>query len=193
MAGGVYAIEQIDTGCRYIGSTKGFAKRWGFHRWMLRAGRHHSPRLQNAWSKHGEAAFRFCPLLRCADKDLLFYEQRCLDGFNTYRAGFNARPDVSTGRGLPLSDETKKKIGAANKGRERSPETRALISAARRGKPLSAAARGAHATKLDATEARALRWAAKTRGYSGRMLGMLYDLSPAMVSMILSNQRWAVS
>lgn len=77
--GGVYEISNLVNGKRYIGSAVSFKKRWGVHRSYLRKGTHHSKKLQSAWAKYGETAFRFNPLLVCGKSDLVFFEQRCLD------------------------------------------------------------------------------------------------------------------
>jgi|GEM_PF-2787589 len=54
---GIYAITNIQTGDRYIGSSVNVPKRLSQHISMLRIGKHHSSVLQAAWDEHGEDAF----------------------------------------------------------------------------------------------------------------------------------------
>lgn len=76
---GVYEIVNTVNGKRYIGSAVSFKKRWGVHRHALRHSAHHSSKLQRAWNKYGEDAFKFLPILTCQPSMLLFYEQQLLD------------------------------------------------------------------------------------------------------------------
>src|SRR5208337_5409024 len=54
---GVYSITNVVTGKRYIGSACNFRSRWKDHRTLLLQEKHHSPKLQNSWRKHGPGAF----------------------------------------------------------------------------------------------------------------------------------------
>ena len=56
---GVYAIRNTQNGRLYIGAAGNLSKRWGEHRWNLRNGRHHNPRLQQDWVEYGCDAFVF--------------------------------------------------------------------------------------------------------------------------------------
>lgn len=57
--GYVYTITNLVTGKVYVGSSVEPNRRFNLHRMDLVSGRHHSPKLQNSWNKHGEAAFLF--------------------------------------------------------------------------------------------------------------------------------------
>lgn len=108
---GVYEIAHLATGRRYIGSAKNFKKRWADHRKQLRRGVHHSRYLQHAWSKYGEEAFVFRPMLICSEVQRLEYEQRLLDGMKPeFNASTFAMPGAS------LSEETKQVMSAAQRG-----------------------------------------------------------------------------
>ena len=48
---GVYKIENINNGKKYIGSSKDIEKRFYQHRRNLENKTHHSIKLQHAWSK----------------------------------------------------------------------------------------------------------------------------------------------
>jgi group I intron endonuclease len=49
---GIYSICSPN-GSTYVGSSHNIKLRWSEHRSRLRHSKHHSERLQNAWSKHG--------------------------------------------------------------------------------------------------------------------------------------------
>jgi len=84
---GIYVIEQTGTGHFYIGSSADIERRWYMHRKALNIGKHHAPRLQRAWTKHGADAFTFSVLEECAKADLLIQEQAYLD---TFKPAFNS-------------------------------------------------------------------------------------------------------
>lgn len=48
---GIYEIVNTINGKRYVGSAVSLKRRWVDHRRDLRAGKHHSRHLQNAWAK----------------------------------------------------------------------------------------------------------------------------------------------
>jgi len=55
----IYKIINLIDGKFYVGSTTNKPERFRTHRSMLRGNRHHSPKLQAAWNKHGENNFVF--------------------------------------------------------------------------------------------------------------------------------------
>lgn len=130
----IYSLTNKINGKRYIGSTKDWKKRQLGHLSLLRRGMHHSPPLQNAWNKYGEVSFEFVMLLICKPDDLLFYEQRAIDGYGSAVNGYNiaetaGRPTL----GKPRSEETKAKLRAAFKGKPQPDWLRAKWSAMRKG------------------------------------------------------------
>lgn len=133
----VYAITNTVNGKRYIGSARHFVTRVAIHRRELRAGEHHSVKLQYAWNKYGEQAFRFDVLLICSPDDRLFYEQRLLDGFGCVKNGYNVLPTAGSNAGFRHTEETKARIGAANKGRKYGPEVREQMRQRQLGKARS--------------------------------------------------------
>ena len=130
---GIYKIEHIQSGKPYIGSALDMKKRWANHRSLLDHGKHHCQHLQRAWQKYGASAFTFSALLVCKPDDLVFYEQRAIDAFNSYRAGYNASPTAGNIRGYKHTPETSAKMSAAqrgnkkNLGRRHAPETLAKM------------------------------------------------------------------
>ena len=133
---GIYAIVCKSTTKGYIGSACNMSKRWAAHRQSLKNGKHHSPYLQNAWNKYGSTDFIF-GILECVKiENLIDREQFWMNTFQSYipEYGFNmaktAGPQSFLGK--KHSTETKKRIGAGNKGKFVSEETRKKIGEASR-------------------------------------------------------------
>jgi group I intron endonuclease len=55
----IYRIRNVVNQKFYVGSTINMKERTRTHRNKLRAGKHHTPHLQAAWSKYGEECFTF--------------------------------------------------------------------------------------------------------------------------------------
>lgn len=145
-AAGIYLIENTVNAKFYIGSSVDMAPRWNQHRSALERGCHKNPRLQNAWNKYGSAAFVMKPLMVCDQKDILFYEQRCIDSFDAVNSGYNLSPIAGNTLGRKLSAEACANISASKRGIKKtlkarlahsaamaSPEVRARISAGTKG------------------------------------------------------------
>lgn len=147
--GTVYGIHHIASNRIYVGITiQRTSKRWAYHRWLLRNGRHYNPYLQNAWSKHGEQAFEFIVLETCASmEDLNSAECRHIEALGglAYNlksgGGFGGTPSQETrarmsvaSKGKPKSAETRKRMSEGSKGvkRQQTPEGQARALEARR-------------------------------------------------------------
>lgn len=65
----IYAITNLVTGRRYVGSTLNPTTRWGEHRSALKHKRHHCQYLQNSWNKHGAISFSFAILKELLSND----------------------------------------------------------------------------------------------------------------------------
>lgn len=131
---GIYEIVNTVNGKRYIGSAKNFTQRFHTHRSDLRRGRHANAKLANAWNKYGETAFEFRPLFTCAVADLIFYEQRAIEGLSPE---YNICMTAGSSLGRRRSPETAQKMRFVNTGRKHPPEFGEAIAARKRGKPLS--------------------------------------------------------
>jgi hypothetical protein len=103
---GVYQIKNTVNGKRYIGSTKSFSARFQQHRYALERNTHHSKKLQNAWNKYGSCAFVFEKVLVCSAENLLDYEQRLLDGYESAsQKGYNQLCTAGSRQGTPHDEE----------------------------------------------------------------------------------------
>lgn len=143
---GVYLILNTVTGDGYIGSTgDSFASRWASHKRDLRARRHHSKYLENAWWKYGEEVFRFVVLYRSPPEDCRDAEQWYLDDYwETKWCTYNiVKEATGWSVGVKRSDEIEAKRSAAIKAAWANPEIRAKMCASMKGsqKPIDAEAR----------------------------------------------------
>lgn len=91
---GIYAITNVLTRERYIGSSNNISARFNQHKALLRQGKHHAKYLQEAWVSFGEDAFCFEILEELSDTQLLeVIEQRYLDDerpiYNNARTAHN--------------------------------------------------------------------------------------------------------
>ena len=134
---GIYAIENLLTGSIYIGSAVNLYNRLRNHRNRLIANNHKNIYIQRAWNKYGIDAFLFHVLLYCDEVNVILFEQRAIDTFAHIRgrdALYNLCLIAGSHLGLKHREETKAKIGAANRGnkgalgRKHTDESRAAIS-----------------------------------------------------------------
>lgn len=115
---GIYRITNLLDGKNYIGSAVNIDRRWKDHRNSLNSGKHHSPKLQRAWTKHGANNFGFLIVELIAEKcDLLAREQFWMNSFKVIGPlGYNVQPTAGSWFGLKHSAETKAKLSDARKG-----------------------------------------------------------------------------
>lgn len=133
-APGCYAIENVQNGHRYVGSSSNLLYRREGHFGNLRKDCHCNRHLQGAWNKYGEYSFIFHPVLFCEAFELLRYEQFLID---KWHPEYNTRLVASSNLGMkfgPHSEGTRRKISEAHKGKEPTEETRRKMSETRRGK-----------------------------------------------------------
>jgi group I intron endonuclease len=116
---GIYCIEHIATGKKYVGSAENLHKRFKTHLSKLRGGRHHSHKLQAAWDEHGEGAFKIVIMKRCSKNELLKLEQEMIDSLDTVKSGYNvAMFSEAPMAGRAHSEETRAKMRASHKARK---------------------------------------------------------------------------
>jgi group I intron endonuclease len=132
---GVYAIQNLESGRMYVGSSNNIRRRWNEHRSMLDRSDHICHELQADWSTYGAGAFAFVILALSEDVAArIVLEQFYIDGsavpYNTNkRAGSGPRP------GYRHTSESKLKMRQARLGKTHTPEAKAKLSAYRTGRP----------------------------------------------------------
>lgn len=127
---GIYVIENIINGHKYIGSAINIKERWNEHIKQLKKNTHHSQHLQNAWNLYGEQAFNFLVLETCFFLNLIEKEQQYLD---LYKPEYNICKYAGSTLGHKHSEETKAKIGKASVGRTHTEATKKKIAKANKG------------------------------------------------------------
>lgn len=137
---GIYKITNIINNKSYVGSSINIYRRWNQHRKLLICNKHYNKRLQNSVNKHGIKNFIFSIIEECEPIDLISKEQYHIDELNSYTCGYNGRPIASSPLGTKLSEERKKVISVFHKNRKRGPcseETKKKLSDANKGKTSS--------------------------------------------------------
>lgn len=145
MTCGVYLIRNVWNGRGYVGSSVNIEDRWKTHICRLNNAKHPAGKLVNAWRKYGPSAFEFRILEVTSKAALLEREQYWIDTTSAHVLGYNTRPDARSckgyKRGVPSAEHKKKNAEAhtgaknPNFGKPRSEETRRKISEAQKGKP----------------------------------------------------------
>ena len=157
-------IYRIDIGKHsYFGSATNLSQRKSRHIRDLRSGKHHSPYIQNVFNKYGEEEFRFNIVLICEKSDLLFYEQAFIDKHYSNEFNMNHCRIANSQLGLKRSEETKRRMSEAARGRKnptlarmnKDPEHRAKISAGKKGRKFT------EAHKKALSDAQRKRWLLK--------------------------------
>lgn len=141
---GIYKITNLFDKKSYVGSSNNIERRFVEHTNRLRAGKHHSPYLQNAWNKRGENVFEFSIIEVISSATLrIEREQFWIDTLRVAdkRFGYNVCRAAGTVEGIKRSPETIEKMSAAavrrhqiygspTLGRKHSESTKAKIGAA---------------------------------------------------------------
>lgn len=131
---GIYRIRNKKNGKCYVGSAVSFKTRWKRHRSELRAGTHHSEKLQRSWDKHGEEMFSFEVLEYVKDvSTLIDREQFWIDSLNAHKGGYNTCPNAGSVLGVKHSESMREKMREIRKNNPITPEHQEKMAEARRG------------------------------------------------------------
>ena len=130
---GIYQITNIVNGHRYIGSAVDLHQRWQAHQSRLRRHCHVNKHLQGAWDQYGRDAFEWSILCLCDRENLYLFEQWFLDLLQP-EYNISPRADHPIGMGHPHTDESRRKLSAAHKGKVLSEEHKQKLSEAHKGK-----------------------------------------------------------
>lgn len=142
---GVYKIENELNGKVYVGQAANLNKRRLAHFHHLRRGTHHCVPLQRSFDKYGEDAFKFSVLeVLPPNKDqLTLREQHYMNLLKSHidAGGYNIAPAANSSIGVKYTEESRKKMSLAQKGRIVSDEARAKISSSLTGRGVSSETR----------------------------------------------------
>lgn len=127
---GIYGIFSLD-GKVLVGSTSRMVRRWIEHKTTARNGTHGNPYFQRSWNKYGEASFEFRILEECPSDMLIVRENSWMAYYKSTDPlyGYNLQNASRTF----VSEEIRRKISEANKGRVHSEETKHKMSLAAMG------------------------------------------------------------
>src|SRR3972149_6083029 len=142
MQSGIYKISNTINEKIYIGSAVNFNNRWRIHKYHLLKGTHHNPPLQNFVNKYGFYKLIFSIVELCKKENLVEREQFYLD---IILPEFNIHKQAQSPKGLKRTQEQIQNIinGKKTRGTWRkkgyipSQETRKKIGDAHRGKKIS--------------------------------------------------------
>ncbi len=123
---GIYCIENIINGMRYIGKTVDLINRFCGHRSELNKNKHPNSYLQNAWNKYGEENFRFYVLEYAEREKLADLEKLYISLYktNNRKYGYNLTDGGEGTLGLIFTEEHRRKLSEKRKGRKASEETK---------------------------------------------------------------------
>lgn len=115
---GIYCIENLISGKKYIGSSINCERRFRSHKSALRRNVHRNPHLQLAWNKYEEENFSFKIILICEVKELDRYEIDLIKTYKTFDRdyGYNLDAGGTYGNRL-ISKETRNKLSLIKKNR----------------------------------------------------------------------------
>jgi group I intron endonuclease len=128
---GVYKITNLINNKVYIGQSINIESRWNDHINALNRGDSSCTLLQRAWNKYKQEYFSFEILELCSEDDLDDVEIKYINFYDSVNNGYNIEPGGNKNK--HLSEETKQKIGNANRGRIISDERRLKMSESRTG------------------------------------------------------------
>lgn len=134
---GIYGLQnKLKPEKWYIGCSIDVEKRWHKGYYLMQCKK--QKKIYNALLKYGYDGFEKVILEECSREFFEKKETYWVAKYDSVKTGYNLAPGGEGGFrpiGIPCSEETKKKIGNANRGRKHTDEAKLLMSIAGKGKP----------------------------------------------------------
>jgi group I intron endonuclease len=111
-------------------------RRWNVHKNIYKQEKHQE-HLYRAMRKYGFENFEFSIICICKIEELSVLECKYIKEYNTFGSGYNMTSGGEGRRNYKLSEETKRKISLAGKGRITSEDTRKKLAIASTGRVIT--------------------------------------------------------
>ena len=209
---GIYQIENLANGKKYIGSSANTKRRLQAHKSQLISDCHDNKHLQRAWNKYGGDNFEFSVIILCGKPYLIKNEQWILDNWRPeYNMALIAKSPM---KGRKHSEATKQKMSISQKGKrlgmKHSLESRMKISIAQKGRTSNrkgvklseetkrkiseSQKRRMHNTnigkKLNSCEVLEIRRLHNTGKVTQAFLSKMFDVDQTSISQIVLRKTW---
>lgn len=119
---GIYMIRNKVNDKKYIGQSHNISWRWYQHKTSLNHNRCENRHLQYSWNKYGKDSFEFSIIELCPVEMLDEKETYWIDYYDSTQTGYNIRLGGNSSRGWKMTEEARKNISNALKGRTFSKE-----------------------------------------------------------------------
>ena len=130
---GIYMIRCKINNKVYIGRSKNIKDRWKQHKRELRNNKHYNKNIQKDWNKYGQDCFEFNIIVECEEYKLNELERKYINEYKSCDFGYNMTLGKDENGAEIYTEETKKKMSEAKKGKTRSEETKKKISETKMG------------------------------------------------------------
>lgn len=128
---GIYCIENVINGKKYIGCSTNIEYRWKNHKRELKKRMHANDHLQKAYDKYSEENFKYYVIEECPEEELFEKEVQYIELYQTKDGNFGYNLSAGGQGTLHPREETREKL----RNRPHTEESRRKRSEATKGRP----------------------------------------------------------